>query len=461
MSRGSIKSTDRRRTADENVIIDQVSGGASYQNVSVTDILSEGDIAGLVKGGNSIYVNGAPLFAEQEVEVVGDNSNTVTGATNSTSVTASGNITDTSVTPADGKRFLIIKEAIKTTIELSNLQPFYTTGGQKRGLTATITASSNIFIDTYSHVPGGQLIQSFNLENAVHGDVAAYLELEEGFIGGFIHQTGTSPSATATFKSGMWRGSELTYGDEAGTGNSHVLILDLYLEITAISGSTISVTSAPPVAFADKNFVISALVQRTNDATRANEASSYQFRSGTFNQPPMVFLNGEGSSSIPLTLPTGALERPTPKEITTANLTGSQAAEVDMVRFIITYPSGLYQYHSSKGGDRHTGVGYRFELGIKRGSGADFVFEKLGGNLKAGTFHTSSTAAVAGEDIMAHGALNKSAVSFEYLVDLTPYQPFTDFVIKITRLTNHGTGSFVDPHWWNDSSEGKLNVDKY
>lgn len=456
MSRGSIKSTDRRRTADENVIIDQVSGGASYQNVSVTDILSEGDIAGLVKGGNSIYVNGAPLFAEQEVEVVGDNSNTVTGATNSTSVTASGNITDTSVTPADGKRFLIIKEAIKTTIELSNLQPFYTTGGQKRGLTATITASSNIFIDTYSHVPGGQLIQSFNLENAVHGDVAAYLELEEGFIGGFIHQTGTSPSATATFKSGMWRGSELTYGDEAGTGNSHVLILDLYLEITAISGSTISVTSAPPVAFADKNFVISALVQRTNDATRANEASSYQFRSGTFNQPPMVFLNGEGSSSIPLTLPTGALERPTPKEITTANLTGSQAAEVDMVRFIITYPSGLYQYHSSKGGDRHTGVGYRFELGIKRGSGADFVFEKLGGNLKAGTFHTSSTAAVAGEDIMAHGALNKSAVSFEYLIDLTPYQPFTDFVIKITRLTNHGTGSFVDPHWWNDSSEGKL-----
>jgi len=457
MSRGSIKSIDRRRTADENVVIDQVSGGVTYQTVSVSDILSEGEIGGLVKGGNSIYVDGAPLFAEEEVEVVGENTNTVTGATNSTSVTASENITDTTMDPTAGKRFLVVKEAIKTTVTVSNIQPIFSDNrGQKRGLSATITASSNIFLDTYSHVAGGQLIQALNLEKVEHGDVAAFLELEEGFVGGFIHQTGTSPSTTATFKSGFWRGSDLTYGDEAGTGNSHELILDLYLDIATISGSTITLASAPPVAFADKNFTVTALVQRTNDPTRANAGSTYQFRSGTFNQAPMSLLNGVGSSSVPLTLPTGALERPTPKEITTANLTGSQAAEVDIVRFIITYPSGLYQYHSSAGGDRHTGVGYRFELGIKRGASADFVYERLGGNLKAGSFKHTDTSADSTEDIMAHGALNKSAVSFEYLIDLTPFQPFTDFVVRVTRLTNHGTGSYVDPHWWNDSKEEKL-----
>ena len=457
MSRGSIKSIDRRRTADENVVINQVSGGVTYQSVSVTDILSEGEIGGLVKGGNSIYVDGAPLFAEEEIEVVGDNTNTVTGATNSTSVTASENITDTTIDPTAGKRFLVVKEAIETTVEITNLGHSFLDGnGQKRGITATIEASSNIFLDTYSHVAGGQLIQAFNLQNAQHGDVAAFLELEEGFIGGFIHQTGTSPSNTATFKSGLGRPSDLTYVDEDGTGNSHTLLLDLYLDIASISGSTITLASAPPVAFSDKNFAITALVQRTNDPSRANEGSSYQFRSGTFNQAPMTLLNGEGSSSIPLTIPTGPLERGTAKDITTANITGSQAAEVDIVRFIITYPSGLYQYHSSKGGDRHTGVGYRFELGIKRGASGSYVYEKLGGNLKSGTFHQSSTAAQAGEDIMAHGALKKSAVSFEYLIDLTPFQPFTDFVVRITRLTNHGTSPHVDPHWWNDSSEGKL-----
>ena len=457
MSRGSIKSIDRRRTADENVVINQVSGGVTYQSVSVTDILSEGEIGGLVKGGNSIFVDGAPLFAEEEIEVVGDNNNTVTGATNSTSVTASENITDTTMNPTAGKRFLVVKEAIKTTVEITNLgHVFLDTNGQKRGITATIEASSNIFLDAYSHVAGGQLIQAFNLQNAEHGDVAAFLELEEGFVGGFIHQTGTSPSTTATFKSGLGRPSDLTYGDEDGTGNSHTLLLDLYLDIASISGSTITLASAPPVAFSDKNFAITALVQKTNDPSRANEGSSYQFRSGTFNQAPMTLLNGEGSSSIPLSIPTGPLERGTAKEITTATITGSQAAEVDIVRFIITYPSGLYQYHSSKGGDRHTGVGYRFELGIKRGASASFVYEKLGGNLKSGTFHQSSTAAQAGEDIMAHGALKKSAVSFEYLIDLTPFQPFTDFIVRITRLTNHGTSPYVDPHWWNDSSVGKL-----
>lgn len=458
MSRGSIKSIDRRRTADENNIVDQVSTGASFQDVSITDIISEGEIGGLVKGGTSIFVNGSPLFSEDEVAITGDLDNTVTGATNSTSVTASASITDTTIDPTAGKRFLVVHNAIETTVELSNYQPILENAyGGDRGVTYTMTASSNIFLDAYSHVAGGMVTQSFNLEKAAHGDVAAFLDITEGTIDGFIQQTGTSPSATATFKRGAYRKSQITYDDETGTGNSHKLVLDLYLDISAISGTTITLASAPPVAFSNKNFTITALVQKTNSGTGSNkiDGSSYQFRSGTFNQEPMSYINGQGSASIPLTKPTGELERGVAKEITTSGITGAQASEIDKVKFIITYPGGLYQYHSSEGGDRHTGVGYRFELGIKRGTGS-FVYERLGGNTPAGSFHRTSTSADVGEDIMAHGALNKSAVSFEYMIDLAPYQPFTDFAIKITRLTNHGKGSYPDPHWWNDPKEQRL-----
>ena len=103
MSRGSIKAIDRRRTADENVLIDQVSTGATYQTVSVTDIISEGEIEGLVDGGNSIYVNGDPLFAEEEVGTVPPSTATASSTTTSGSLTTAVSLSEsiTSQQPLD------------------------------------------------------------------------------------------------------------------------------------------------------------------------------------------------------------------------------------------------------------------------------------------------------------------------------------------------------------------------
>ena len=476
MSRGSIKATDRRRTADENVLIDQVSTGATYQTVSVTDIISEGEIEGLVDGGNSIYVNGDPLFAEEEVGTVPPTTATASSTTTSGSLTTAVNLSEsiTSQQPLDvdgGKRFLIIKKAIETTVTLSNAEEISINGATaKQGFQVDMTAPSALFKPAYKHEPYYESsvlkLKSFNRESVVDHDVEATLETEEHYLHSYIDVTGSSDTATAKFIIGIGPGN-MDYSVETATGNSHSLTLDLWLEIQSVSGSTITLKQAPPIAFTTKKFEITEILQRTDEYTKKNDQASYQFRTGTLNQPPMTYLNGIGSSSVALTVPSGPLERGeytsatagsvTSKTITTANLTGAQASEIDQVRFLIQYGNGLYQYHREKGGDRHSGVGYRVEVGIKRSASDDIVWTVLGGNLKAGTFKQSDTDAFVGEDIVAHGALFKGPLSYEYVIDLRPFQPFSDFSIRVTRLTNHGAaGVYADPHWWNDSRTEKL-----
>ena len=478
MSRGSIKAIDRRRTADENVLIDQVSTGATYQTVSVTDIISEGEIEGLVDGGNSIYVNGDPLFAEEEVGTVPPSTATASSTTTSGSLTTAVSLSEsiTSQQPLDvdgGKRFLIIKKAVETTVTLSNAEEISINNATaKQGFQVDMTAPSALFKPAYKHEPYYESslikLKVFNRESVADHDVEAVLETAEGDLRSYIEVTGSSDTATAKFISGI-APTNMDYSAETATGNTHTLTLDLWLEIHAVSGSTITLKQAPPIAFTTKKFEITEILQRTDEYTKKNDQASYQFRTGTLNQAPMTYLNGIGSSSVPLTVPSGALERGTytsatagsvtSKTITTANLTGAQASEIDQVRFLIQYGNGLYQYHKDRGGDRHTGVGYRVEVGIKRGASEAMPWTVLGGNLKAGTFKQSDTAAFVGEDIVAHGALFKGALSYEYTIDLRPFQPFSDFSVRITRLTNHcAADAFTDPHWWNDSTEEKLEI---
>ena len=61
--------------------------GVTSQQVSVTDIISEGEIEGLVNGGSSIFFDDSPLFADGEGPTNSGVTNHATGATNSTSVT--------------------------------------------------------------------------------------------------------------------------------------------------------------------------------------------------------------------------------------------------------------------------------------------------------------------------------------------------------------------------------------
>ena len=234
MSRGSIKAVDRRRTADENVIIDQVSAGATYQTISVTDIISEGEIEGLVEGGQSIYVNGDPLMGEGESRKEGALDATVSGTAGSATVTVSNDIGSENVALNEGYRFLIVKNVIEATVTFSEETNIDEDAeGVARGIQWTIKASddSSIFYNEFNHTPrNGQKI--FNLARVDNGDVLARVQIGEGWVEGYLHSiaTGSGAKPTAKFIYNSGRGKDgLQYSNEAATGNTHKLEIDLYL----------------------------------------------------------------------------------------------------------------------------------------------------------------------------------------------------------------------------------------
>ena len=91
-----------------------VSLGATEQVLSITDIISEGPIGGLVLGGKSVFLNDDPIFDDNEVGFTSTAGMRIAGLANSTEVII--NSSDVEVTfeynPAEenetGTRFLLI-----------------------------------------------------------------------------------------------------------------------------------------------------------------------------------------------------------------------------------------------------------------------------------------------------------------------------------------------------------------
>ena len=110
-----------------------------------------------------------------------------------------------------------------------------------------------------------------------------------------------------------------------------------------------------------------------------------------------------------------------------------QKREVDRVRVLLNYPQGFYAYDESNGEDHPIGIAYRVEVGINRGSG--FTFASAGGPNEPRD--RVSGIGTATENLMAHYGTQKTAQTLEFNIDLAPFQPFTDFSIRITRITNH------------------------
>ena len=431
-TQAGIQSIDRRKTSTENDRIQGLGGSRTHQNVALTDIISEGPIEGLVEGGSSIFLNGDPLFAEGEAPFIPLDSVTASGSSGANTITLNSS---TSQTKGEEDLFIGISEAINTSVSMSSPNHIATNPfAGVSGFTCTLTASSPVFSADMVHTPSAH--SNISAANLDHGDGIVYLTLNNGnVLIGFISAFTSSTVVTFTTNHVSDYTLYVTTADTA-LSNSHPVRIDLYYKVSNISGTTVTLTGNLNTTFSAKNVIYQTTTVNSDPASKKYPGSTYQFRTGTENQAVINSVNGEGSSTIGLTLPSGALTKNTAKTITPANLTGGQKTEVDTVNFIITYPSGLYFYDESNGDEYRCGAAYRVELGIQR-PGGSMVFEALGGNNSPS--QRVSGIGNTGESLVAHDALKKSAITFEYRIDMTPYQPFSDFAVRVTRLTNHGT----------------------
>ena len=78
------------------------------------------------------------------------------------------------------------------------------------------------------------------------------------------------------------------------------------------------------------------------------------------SQEALPTIEGEGSSSVALSAQTGDLEKGGSGKTITAS--GAEASEIDTLKILITYPSGLYYVSENSGRKYGTEVFYKIVL---------------------------------------------------------------------------------------------------
>mgnify|MGYP001176169181 CR=1 FL=1 len=455
MSESSINATDRRRYAPQNDSLNYSSRGFTEQTIAISDVISEGPIAGLVNGGSSIFLNNDSLEAEAQTVYSAPAGATVALTSGSTTATVDSQGNSFNVQSAvDGKKYLQIFDAYTMSVTAAGVEYH---GGQgsgggfvpdmPRGGSTVITRTAGASFTSAMNTTAGSSPYVATQETITNGGVRGNLTIKSRnyeLSGNFSNVNTSNQTATFTFVNTAGWALMGAVGDNEGFGGTtvHTLTIDLYLEISAINGTTITLASAPPSdLFSGSPRTFSFGITRpitthsaapdygsnTQADTEKYEGAGFTFNPGDVFQPALPGLGGVGVSSVPISFPSGALEKNNAKVITAS---GSQAALIDEVKILVTYPNGLYTQDGGKDKKWPSGAAYHIELAINRGSGD--VYETVRGNGSKG-----------GLSCFTHGGTYTSATTFEFRINLEQYQPFQAFKIRITRKTMH---AFNDGH---------------
>lgn len=437
MPYAGISSGDRRLQSDANDATVATTRGTEEQKLLITDIISEGPIAGLVDGGTSVFLDNDSLQNVDHAAYSSPEGVTVSLTSGQTAVTVNtkGNTFNVKM-GTDGKKYLMVQEAYEISVTAAQITPINNSGtyfsiplGGRSTLTRT--AGDN-FRNDWNH-PDTDLSSYRNTTwKITHGSVQATLVLNGHMrIRGVLDNIASGNSNTTgrfTFRGRM--GNQLLWNNLDDGSTVHTLYLDEFLEISTISGTTITLANAAPYS-ATKSFSITSSLRdestkpngrNTQEQEEKYEGAGYHFNPGTIDQEALPTIEGVGTSATPLTVPSGALEKDTAKTITK---TGGQSALIDEVKLMINYSSGLYTQDEKKGKKLSAAAAYKIQIQINDGGSWGEVLTVQGNT----TFNNTSA--------FAHGGTYKKGVSFEFRINLEQYQPFNGFKIIITRLTNH------------------------
>jgi hypothetical protein len=423
------------------------------QIISVTDLISEGPIYGLVDAQASVYLNDdrvAPL--SQAGNSYSSTSARVRLTSGSSSAVIVGGGSTPVVTATNGDKYLIVRGVHKVYVNATN----GSTSASNGNVTATLTTNgnSNFFAD--------------NMISSASSDlgtlIPARLTVAAGATSGTLVEgiiISRASQSVATFMPGA--GSPQGLIVPAG---QYFLQIDRVVKISSISGAVLTLESnwgfPTTGAYQEYVFDVSGAIVSNADVMSQTEVKKYksvtsQFRVGTLDQPPFTGYGGVGSTSISNSPSAGGtLERSSnyggtqaPKVLLGSsaagfNLTAAQLQEVDEATLTISYPNGLYAV-SGKGNDKVTYAQYKLEIGIKKPGETSF-----------GAYSTLYNP-------FQHSGLEKNAVSFIKRIDLDPYRPFSDFRVRVSRISNHTGPGYkfpgeTYPDWQNVSSSSLSTV---
>ena len=402
------------------------------QTISITDLISEGPIYGLVDGAASVYLNDDRAVPLSEAgSYYSQSAARVTLTNGSTSAVITGAGAHPIIQSETGDKYLIVRAAYGTKqVAASN----GSAGTDNYAITATLTTDGSAFFtdsmistpeDVDTHVPARLgLMEAGGVGDGAFGE-GWITKRTSGSVAEFVPGGAAGPS-------GLWV-----------PDGSYWLEVDKIAKISAISGTTVILESAwsgNPAAYPVLSLrfdVTGAIVKKldpiTQTKTTNHEGVTTQFRVGTLAQTPFSGRGGHGSTSISNSPSAGGTLQisstynsstgDAPKVLIGSSnagfkLTASQLQEVDEARFTIAYPSGHYAVNG-EGSDRGTFTQYRTMIAIKKPGESSFeAYQVL-------------------KHPLVHQGIHKNAVTFVETVDLTAFRPFSDFKIQVERITDH------------------------
>jgi len=422
------------------------------QIISVTDLISEGPIYGLVDAQASVYLNDdrvAPL--SQAGNSYNSTSARVRLSSGSSSAIIVGGGSAPVVNATNGDKYLIVRGVHTVYINATN----GSTSESNGNVTATLTTNgnSNFFADNM--ISSG----SSDLGTLIPARLTATVGATSGtLIEGTIISRASQSVATFMPGAGSPQGLIVPAGQ-------YFLQIDRVVKISSISGAVLTLESnwgfPTTGTYQEYVFDVSGAIVSNADVMSQTEVKKYksvtsQFRVGTLDQPPFTGYGGVGSTSISNSPSAGGtLERSNnyggtqaPKVLLGSsaagfNLTAAQLQEVDEATLTISYPNGLYAV-SGKGNDKVTYAQYKIEIGIKKPGESSF-----------GTYITL-------HNPFQHSGLEKNAISFITRIDLAQYRPFSDFRVRVSRISNHTGPGYKSPgetyHDWQNASSSSLST---
>jgi hypothetical protein len=471
---------------------------STEQVIGITDIISEGPIAGLVKGGGSIFLNNDSLFTDEETIFA----STVGLTTSSIHTTGSGHnirINDFDkktfdFSPAQeelrtSKRFICIhnhREFSEPEGGVSNTNDEYTFNATESGPIGGYAqpAGFNIVIDgDFSLFPNAAVVdlRNFTLQNITDSDglVTLHDRSSDRKLTGFPVAINTNKNKLtvkvllSNLDNHPWI-SETTTHSNGNVSNNIKIKLSIFKSIQSISGNIITLDTQVGI-FANKRFSLTKPQYEdgssSNSYNRKIRSSTYQFAPGIKDQAPLKTLAGTpGSSTVALP----ALPQLELGVVETITHTGAQAGEIDEMQLLFRYNNGLYTINTESGDKEAAGAGYVIKLEIQTGiSGGTITWEDQGflqGNMEMttgayslrnqlkngydgvsggdsgspvnleqikfdGPSGPNTDVLVEGTPIFGHGGKHIGPVSFTHTINLEEFQPYSGFRLKVCRIT--------------------------
>ena len=432
--------------------------------LSVTDVISEGPIYGLVNNEASVFLDNdriATVAAAGTRQVNSQVTLTFTsGSKNATLNTASQTVITALANgqPIGVSQFVLAKNVYTSTVTKSTV-------GSGNLLNRTYESrleADNFFTTDTVTGPGARSGDFLSVLNAgTASDATKYrpIRLKEisgtspsllgnGVVEGFVTDRPASDAGFATvlstagpndYGSFVLNGGEYYASAIAVPDGDYKLEMDSAIGIANVSGTSVTLKDNWPHPSGTHKIENLGLIA-AKDLNHKNQSvgakipsTQVQFLTGHLTQPPLSGSGGHGSSGVTVNIGQqfeqssgygdGTQAPKTLQGSGNLGLSSSQLMEVDTLIFRINYGSGFYA-RNGDGDDKTTYIRYKISAQVKENG------------VWSASFGTKT---------VTHKGMYKNARTFEHEIDIDKLRPFEDFKIIVARIDSDDDDGYSKP----------------